>query len=152
MSGGSVLSSSSATKQFYATSSPFEQQIGYYRAVRRGQLIYVSGSTATDPESPPSAPKVLYPGDARKQTHVALAEIIKAIKALGGHGAEDIIRTRMFVQRQEDCALVAEGFREVLGKQQGGDIGTTATMLVVSGFYNPDMLVEIECDAITDGH
>lgn len=138
-------------KKFYATTSPFEQKIGYYRAIRHGQQIFVSGTTAVDPHSPPSAPQILFPGDARGQTKAALEECIKAIQALGGKGPESIVRVRMFVGRSEDCGAVGEGFREILGKQNGGEFGAVATMIVVqNGFVDENMLVEIEVDAIAD--
>ncbi|KAI5250429.1 hypothetical protein E4T43_00016 [Aureobasidium subglaciale] len=138
------------TKQYYATDSPWEAKVGYYRAVRHGPFIFISGTTAVDPSSDPSNPKVLHPGDAGAQAHVTFQEIIKAIKALGGKGAEDIVRTKMFVQKQEDCGAVAEAYSKVLGKQNGDGFGSAATMLVVGGFVDPEMLVEIECDAMVD--
>lgn len=146
-----MSTSSSHKKQFYSTSSPWEARIGYYRAVRHGQNIYVSGSTATDPTSPPEAPLVRFPGDARQQTRVILEEIIQAIQAVGGRGAESIVRCKMFVSRKEDCGAVGEGFREVLGKQKGKRIGVAATMIVVAnGFVDDEMLVEIEVDAVAE--
>ncbi|KAA8644125.1 hypothetical protein EYZ11_006556 [Aspergillus tanneri] len=136
-------------KKYHSTTSPFEQRIGYYRAVRHGQQIFVSGTTAVDPTSPPSAPKILFPGDARQQAQVALTECIKAVQALGGKGAESIVRVRMFVARNDICGDVGEGFRQVLGKQNGEEFGAAATMIVVhDGFIDRDMLVEIEVDAI----
>lgn len=142
---------SSDTKQFYSTSSPWEARFGYYRAVRHGRHIFVSGSTAADPDSPPEAPRVRYPGDAKQQTRVTLEEIIQAIQAVGGKGAESVVRCRMFVSRKEDCGIVGEAFREVLGKQNGGQVGAAATMIVVANsFVDDDMLVEIEVDAIAE--
>lgn len=138
------------TKQFYATTSPWEENYGHYRAIRVGHQIYISGTTAADPESPPEAPKMLCPGDARGQTRATLNEIIKAVQSLGGRGAESIVRTQLFIQRQEDAEAVMEGFREVLGRKNGGGIGTTAILLVVSSFADPEMLVEIMVDAIAD--
>ncbi|PYI25151.1 putative L-PSP family endoribonuclease [Aspergillus indologenus CBS 114.80] len=139
------------SKQCYATTSPFEARIGYYRAVRHGPHIFVSGTTAVDPTQ--SIPQIRFPGDAKQQTRVALEECVKAVKAMGGRGPEDIVRVRMFVGRHEDCRAVGEGFKEVLGKENasGSDtpIGAAATMIVVHhGFIDPDMLVEIEVDAI----
>ncbi|CAI7570824.1 unnamed protein product [Penicillium pancosmium] len=139
---------SSEAKRLYSTSSPWEARFGYYRAVRRGQHIFVSGSTAADPDSPPEAPRVRYPGDARQQTRVTLEEIIQAIQAVGGKGAESVVRCRM----KEDCGIVGEAFREFLGKQNGGQVGAAATMIVVANsFVDDDMLVEIEVDAIAEG-
>ena len=93
---------------------------------------------------------MLCPGDARGQTRATLNEIIKAVQSLGGRGAESIVRTQLFIQRQEDAEAVMEGFREVLGRKNGGGIGTTAILLVVSSFADPEMLVEIMVDAIAD--
>lgn len=149
ISTGTSFPASKATKQYHLTSSPFEARIGYYRAVRHGQQIFVSGTTAVDSNSPPSAPQILFPGDARQQTRIALTESINAIKSLGAKGAENVVRVKMFVSRHEDCAAVGQGFTEILGRD-GAAIGTTATMLVVNGFVDKQMLVEVEVDAIVD--
>lgn len=145
---------STKTKQCHATTSPYEECIGYYRAVRRLNHIFVSGTTAVDPQSPVSSPQILFPGDPKQQTRVAIEECIKAIKAVGGKGVQDIVRVRMFVSRHEDCEAVGEGFRDILGKHhlcENGQIGAAATMIVVqNGFINKNMLVEIEVDAIAD--
>ncbi|KAJ6007222.1 hypothetical protein N7522_005573 [Penicillium canescens] len=142
------------TKRCFATLSPYEEQIGYYRAIRHGNHIFVSGTTSVDPLSPANAPKILFPGDAKQQTCTALQESINAIQGLGGKGLEDIVRVKMFVGRHEHCAAVGEGFREILGKQNLGKeglVGAAATMIVVNGgFINKDMLVEVEVDAIVE--
>lgn len=150
MSSTVVPTPTSPSKQFYATNSPWECTYGHYRAIRVGTHIYLSGTTAADPDSPPEAPRVLCPGDARGQTKATLNEVIKAIQALGGRGAESIIRTQLFIQRHEDAPQVMAGFTEVLGRQIGGKIGSTAILLVVSNFSDPEMLVEIMVDAIAD--
>ncbi|KAJ5762596.1 uncharacterized protein N7511_005978 [Penicillium nucicola] len=141
-------------KSCFATSSPYEEQIGYYRAIRHGNNIFVSGTTSVDRLSSAHAPKINFPGDAKQQTRAALQESINAIQGLGGKGAEDIVRVKMFVGCHENCAAVGEGFREILGKQNQGkeaQIGAAATMIVVNGgFINKDMLVEVEVDAIVD--
>ncbi|KAL2855319.1 hypothetical protein BJY01DRAFT_257053 [Aspergillus pseudoustus] len=140
-----------SVKQFHSTSSPFEERIGYYRAVRHGQHIFVSGTTAVDPASPSHAPQILFPGDARQQTRVALEECIKAVQAVGGKGAENVVRVRMFVGQHEDCTAVGEGFTEVLGRHIQPGVGAAATMIVVQGgFIDENMLVEIEVDAMLD--
>ncbi|KAJ5947656.1 YjgH family protein [Penicillium verhagenii] len=146
------MTSASLQKQFYSTNSVWEARIGYYRAVRRGDMIWVSGTTSVDPASTASPPLVRFPGDAREQTRVVLNEIIEAIQAVGGRGAESIVRCRMFVNKQEDCGAVGEVFQEILGKGHGGQIGAAATMIVVpGGFVDDNMLVEIEADAFADG-
>ncbi|KAL4878653.1 Endoribonuclease L-PSP/chorismate mutase-like protein [Aspergillus karnatakaensis] len=137
------------SRSFHSTASPFEQTIGYYRAVRHGNQVFVSGTTAVDPSSPPSAPQILFPNDARGQARVALQECIRAVQALGGRGAENVVRVRMFVSRREDCGAVGDGFKEVLGKENGEETGAAATMIVVKdGFVDERMLVEIEVDAV----
>lgn len=145
---------SGPAKTCFATSSPYEEKIGYYRAVRHGNQIFVSGTTSVDPYSPTNAPQVLHPEDARQQTRVALEESIRAIQGLGGKGAEEIVRVKMFVSRHEDCEAVGQGFSEILGKHNRGGsgmIGAAATMIVVNGgFINKEMLVEIEVDAVVE--
>ncbi|KAJ5783288.1 YjgF/Yer057p/UK114 family [Penicillium paradoxum] len=146
---------SASAKRCFATSSPYEARIGYYRAIRRGNQIFVSGTTAVDPCSPASAPRILHANDARQQTRVALEECIRAIRELGGTGPEDIVRVKMFVSRHENCEGVGIGFSEILGKHnksEHGCVGVAATMIVVNGgFINEEMLVEIEVDAIVEG-
>lgn len=63
-----------------------------------------------------------------------MGEIVKAIQNLGGWGVESIVQTQLFIQKHEDASKVMEGFTEVLGQQKGGDIGSTAILLVVSIF------------------
>ncbi|RAL04123.1 YjgH family protein [Aspergillus ibericus CBS 121593] len=139
------------TKHYHTTPSPYEHQIGYYRAIRHTNHIYISGTTAVNPSSPPTSPQILFPNDAKNQTITALTECITAIRALGGTGAENIIRVRMFVARREDCGAVGEGFREVLGRDKGEGVGAVATMIVVpGGFVNEGMLVEVEVDGVVD--
>ena len=81
-------------KTFYSTPNhPFEKRYGYYRAVRKGPFIAVAGTTPYNPVTQ----ELLYPGDAGKQAAAILAEIVKAIKAVGSKGAEDVIRVRVFL-------------------------------------------------------
>src|ERR1700754_1741640 len=101
------MAQSSQRKQYYSSENPFEKNYPYYRAVRHGNHIFVSGTTATgfkvDSDARNSAVQhVLFPGDPRKQAEYALNEGIKAIKALGGKGIPDVVRVRMFVGRSED--------------------------------------------------
>lgn len=77
---------------------------------------------------------------------VAIEESLKAIRALGGKGAEDVVRVRMLIDKNEHCSEVGKSFKKVFG--QDGN-GVAATMLVVpGGFVNRDILVEIEMDAM----
>ncbi|OBW63946.1 MAG: Uncharacterized protein AUREO_059890 [Aureobasidium pullulans] len=113
MSSEPIPTPQCSTKQYYATNSPWEEAIGYYRAVRHNKNIYISGTTAVDPFSTPSNPRVLHPGDAAAQTRVTIDEIVKAIKALGGRGAESIVRTKIqkevngFAEIRVESSLIA---------------------------------------------
>ena len=108
--------------------SPFEDRVGYARAVRVGPLVVVAGTTA--------------PGDdIAAQAREALRRIETALRE-AGVSLSDVVRTRMFVtdiSRWEDVGAVhAEVF---------GDIRPVTTMVEVSALISPDLLVEIEVDA-----
>ncbi|DAA73811.1 TPA_exp: Uncharacterized protein A8136_4014 [Trichophyton benhamiae CBS 112371] len=158
VSGTVSKPSPTSQKTFYKTPSHFEQVIGYYRGVRHGQHIFISGTTAVNPNKASSAaepPQVLFPGDAKKQTIAAFEECLRAVTSLGGNGVQSVVRVRMFVGRHEDCGAVGEAFTEIFGDQKSNanntnaEIGTAATMLVVqNGFINRDMMVEVEVDAM----
>ena len=139
-------------KQYYTSANAFEKNYPYYRAVRQGNHIFVSGTTATG--SVPNAdggnfaiPQVLFPGDARQQAEYAMKEGIKAIRDLGGKGAPDVVRVRMFVSRREYTAEVGEAFKIIFGQGKDPGVGVAATM-VIAQLVNEDMLCEIEMDAI----
>lgn len=99
----------------YSTNNPYEKEFGYVRATRRGDCIYVSGTTSVDPE-PPHA--IRAPGDARNQTRIAFEESLKAIEALGG-SRSDIYRVRMFVAEDKHCNDVGIAMREFFADQGG---------------------------------
>ncbi|KAK2873785.1 hypothetical protein FQN49_002065 [Arthroderma sp. PD_2] len=157
-SGAVSKPSPTSQKTFYKTPSHFEQIIGYYRGVRHGQHIFISGTTAVNPNKASSAsepPQVLFPGDAKQQTIAAFRECLRAVDGLGGNGVQSVVRVRMFVGRHEYCGAVGEAFTEIFGDQNNNssngdaEIGTAATMLVVqNGFINHEMMVEVEVDAM----
>jgi enamine deaminase RidA (YjgF/YER057c/UK114 family) len=81
-------------KTFYSTPNhPYERRYGYYRAVRKGPYIAVSGTTPFDP----ATQKLLHPGEAGKQAAAIFTEIIKALEAVGAKGVADVIRVRIFL-------------------------------------------------------
>ncbi|KIW31297.1 hypothetical protein, variant [Cladophialophora immunda] len=136
----------SASKTLYTTGNPYEKQIGYHRAVKRGPFIFVSGTTAIHPETQ----QLQHPGNAYLQAKTAMMECVRAVESLGGK-LEDVCRVRMFVARQEDCSMVGTAYREVFGsgvREEG--MGSAATMVVLGrgGFIDGDMLVEVEVDAV----
>jgi enamine deaminase RidA (YjgF/YER057c/UK114 family) len=142
----------SGKKQYYSSENPFEKSYPYYRAVRHGNHIFVSGTTATgfkinSDNGNPVVQQVLFTGDPGKQAKYALNEGIKAIKALGGKGIADVVRVRMFVGRQEDTAGVGQAFKNMFGQTKDPEVGVAATM-VIAELVNKEMLCEIEMDAM----
>ncbi|MCJ8165599.1 RidA family protein [Pontibacter sp. E15-1] len=123
-------------RQNISSGAVWEEQVGYSRAVRVGNTIEVSGTTATDGE------QVIGKGDPYAQTRYALEKIAQALAQAGATMA-DVVRTRIYTtdisQWQEIGRAHAEFFR---------DIKPAATMVQVSALIHPDLLVEIEATAI----
>ena len=124
--------------QHHRTNNPYEAEFGYSRAVRKGPFIFVSGTTSIDPVSG----ELRYPGSAYDQARAIFGEIVRVVDTLGG-SKSDVVRVRMFVAEDEDMVKVGEALKDALG-----DVSPAATMIVGSRFVSPDMLVEIEADAV----
>jgi enamine deaminase RidA (YjgF/YER057c/UK114 family) len=123
-------------RQKYYSGTKWESVVGYSRAIKVGERIYVTGTTATDESG-----AIVAPGDAYAQTVQAIRNIERALKALDA-GLENVVRTRMFVtdiSRWEEYGRAhGEFFSEIM---------PCATMVEVSKLVDPDMLIEIEVDA-----
>jgi enamine deaminase RidA (YjgF/YER057c/UK114 family) len=128
------------TRQLFATNTEWEPFVGYSRAVRVGDHVFVSGTTATDANG-----AVVAPGDAYAQTVQVLENLRSALERAGA-SLGDVVRTRMFVtdisRWKEYGRAHGEYFR---------DIRPTTAMIEVKALIDPQMLIEIEADALLAG-
>jgi enamine deaminase RidA (YjgF/YER057c/UK114 family) len=122
-----------------SSGSPWEDVVGYSRAVRVGNIIEVAGTTAMDGDM------LVGRGDVYAQTVFIIKKVEKALQEAGA-SLNDVVRTRMFVT---DISRWEE-----VGKAHGEffkDIKPVATLVEVSKLINDDLLIEIEATAIVDG-
>ncbi|MGH9327682.1 MAG: RidA family protein [Terriglobia bacterium] len=117
--------------------TPWEPLAGYARAVQAGDVVYVSGTTGTEPSG-----KVLSPGDAYAQTVQAIRNIENALQRLG-LGLEHVVRTRIYLTEIERWQEVAKAHAELFGQ-----IHPATSLVGVARLVDPEMLVEIEATAV----
>lgn len=125
-------------KETVETSAPWAATVGYSRAVRVNETIHVSGTASVADDG-----GIAYPGDAYRQARRCLEIIVAALGELGA-GPEHVVRTRMYVRSPDDWEAVGRAHGEVFSEVR------PATTMVFAGFIDPEMLVEIEADAIVN--
>ena len=122
-------------RQRVSSGTKYEARAGYSRAVRVGDRVLVSGTTASGPDGPVAV------GDAAGQARFVLDRIEGALREVGA-SLRDVVRTRIFVRRIEDWEAVARVHGERFGAVR------PANTLVQAALVHPDLLVEIEAEAV----
>jgi enamine deaminase RidA (YjgF/YER057c/UK114 family) len=120
-----------------SSGTPWESIAGYSRAVRVGDFVYISGTTASDEQG-----QIQAPGDLYGQAVYIFQKIEAALQAVGA-SLTDVVRTRVYVTRMDDWQQVTKAHHEFFHT-----IRPANTLVEVSRLAAPEMLVEIEVDAV----
>lgn len=119
------------------TDAPWAEKVGYSRAIRVGDTIYVSGTAPVGEDG-----EIAHVGDVYAQAQLCLAIIMAALGEAGAR-PEHVVRTRLYVQDASSWEEVGRAHGEMLGHAR-----PATTLVEVSGFIHPDILVEIEAIAV----
>jgi enamine deaminase RidA (YjgF/YER057c/UK114 family) len=124
-------------RQRIRTGGPWEERFGYARAVRVGRFVYVAGTTAARPDG-----SVAAPGDLAAQASAAYATVRRALERAGGSLA-DVVRVRYYVTSIDRWPELA-----AVHRAQVGAVRPASTLVQVARLIRPELLVEIEIDAV----
>jgi isochorismate pyruvate lyase len=127
------------TFQRIFSGAPWEETVGYCRVLRAGNLVFVTGTAPVDPDG-----DVYGSGDALAQARRCLEIIRESLEKLGV-GMDSVVRTRMFTTDIDRWKDYGEAHREVFGGYP-----PTTTLVEVARLIHPDMLIEIEADAVIE--
>lgn len=135
----SFFSSNIMERNNYLSGSPWESIVGYSRLVKYGPYVFISGTTSIDEKG-----KVVGVRNPYVQTKQIIQTIEKSLRIINAN-LTDIVRTRIFVTNIDDWKIIGKAYAEFFK-----DIQPAATMVEVKRLIQPDLLVEIEADAITN--
>lgn len=121
----------------YSSGTKWEEAYAYSRAIRKGNIIHVAGTTAVNDSG-----EIVGLGNMTEQTTFIFNKIETALKALGGR-LEDVVRTRVYIVEGADWEAAAKVHGQVFR-----NIRPAETLLMISSLVNSDLLVEIEAEAI----